>query len=110
MGCINVDVWPVVLYNIHTSISVVNTTRVQATITGGTLETSIEEYKLPLTISTIPVGQRVSAFTQSFNDKINISLSIVCTTSLGDEVFLEVIEGRLITIDGQYIKVLKDAI
>lgn len=110
MSCISVDIWPVILYNISTSVTRVGGADIAVNTVprGNNINVGLT---LPSILTTIVVnGGRLSLLAQSVNTNIHTAISIVCSTSWGDEVFLEVIEGRLITIDGQYIKVLKDGI
>lgn len=110
MGCINVEVWPAVIYNIRTSVTPVGGKNISVVKAGGDFSVDTE-LTPPSVLTTVLLGNgRFSTSVIPQNAGINVTVSIVCTTSTGTEVFLEVIEGRLITIDGQYIKVLKDGV
>ena len=108
MSCISVDIWPVVLYNISTSVTRIG----GANITVGTVPRGYNVnvgLTLPSLLTTISASNsRLTLLARSANTKVHTTINIVCSTSWGEEVFLEVLEGRLITIDGQYIKVLKE--
>ena len=41
------------------------------------------------------------------NEKISVQIYLVCSVSLGDDEYLQVLEGNVILIDGSFVKVLK---
>ena len=107
MSCINVTVWPVILYDISTDISVTNSLQVSVEGRSDNIHSEItgSSESVVVNINTSNTGIDVSV--QSRGGRVSTTLSIVCTVSTGETVFLEVIEGRLITIQGEYIKVLR---
>ena len=107
MSCMSVTVLPVILYNISTNIS--TTGRFQGNVQTGSsnINSEIIYSTQPATINVHSVDSEISVSVQSSGSKMSTGLSIVCTISTGDTVFLEVLEGRLITIEGEYIKVLR---
>lgn len=110
MSCINVDIWPAVLYDISTSFTKVSGANILAE-RASEPASIVAELASPSILTTVYNNSGRLAFSaRPVNTGINITVSIVCTASSGEEIFLEVLDGRLITIDGQYIKVLKDGI
>ena len=91
MGCINVEVWPAVIYNIRTSVTPVGGKDISVVRTGGNFRVDAE-LTPPSILTTVLLGNgRFSTSVIPQNAGINVTISIVCTTSTGTEVFLEVI-------------------
>jgi hypothetical protein len=110
MSCISVEVWPVVIYNLNVSITEVSSRSISVHNISDNLNVNAEVTSSSILI-TSQVRNGVSPIViDPRPSTISISLGIVCTSTAGIDTILEVIEGRLITIDGQYIKVLKNGV
>lgn len=107
MSCINVTVWPVILYDISTDISVTNSLQVSVEGRSDNIYSEITSSSESVVVNVNASNTGIDVSVQSRGGRVSATLSIVCTISTGETVFLEVIEGRLITIEGEYIKVLR---
>ena len=107
MGCLTAVISPSFLYDIHSSVenqntgldSVIenlNSQLVTETENINDLEVSVQSYSPTLIAGVTFIPQTITA-----------QLSLVCQISPGVWENLQVLEGSIITIDGQYIKVHK---
>lgn len=110
MGCLTAAIYTAFLYDIDSSIENKNV-KVEATVDSysstpevnllfdDVFEVQIGNFNLPPSASTFYIAQT-----------LDIQVSLVCSTASGEYEFLSVIEGNIITIDGQYIRVLRNGI
>ena len=54
-----------------------------------------------------PLSSEVNLSVKSKNSKVSVKTSLLCSTGIGQSQYLAVFEGYVITIDGQYMKVLR---
>lgn len=110
MGCLTAAIYTAFLYDIDSSIENKNT-GVEADIYNCSdipevslfiddlIEVQLDNFNLTPTTSTLYIAQT-----------LDVQVSLVCSTSTGEYELLSVAEGNIITIDGQYIRVLRNGI
>lgn len=110
MGCLTAAIYTAFLYDIDSSIENKNT-EVEAVINS---YSSIPEVNLLfgdfIEVQINGINPTPSASTFYIAQSLDVQISLVCSTAAGDYEFLSVIEGNIITIDGQYIRVLRNGI
>lgn len=110
MGCLTAAIYTAFLYDIDSSIENKNTkvevnTHSCSTIPEVSLliddliEVQLDNFNLTPTASTLYIAQT-----------LDVQVSLVCSTSTGEYELLSVTEGNIITIDGQYIRVLRNGV
>lgn len=105
MGCINTEV-SVVSRGINVIINKLSTFIATLIAISSPTPTITTATLPPLLFSTEAVSSPVSSTIEPAGKVTSSSISIVCTTSIGEEEFLEVVEGRLFAIEDGYLKVL----
>lgn len=110
MGCLTAAIYTAFLYDIDSSIENKNVD-VSASTTGYS--------EIPAVSILVNAGPEVqidnfnqtpTTLTSFINQTLSVELSLVCVVSTGEFELLRVIEGNIITIDGQYIRVLRNGI
>lgn len=66
--------------------------------------------KTPVNIVTQNLNVPVEITTSFIPQTLNVQVSLVCQTTTGEYELLRVAEGNIITIDGQYIRVLRNGV
>ena len=110
MGCLTAAIYTAFLYDIDSSIENKNTEVEVSTYNCSNIpevslfiddliEVQLDNFNLTPTSSTLYIAQT-----------LNVQISLVCSTPTGEYEFLSVTEGNIITIDGQYIRVLRNGI
>ena len=108
MGCINVEV-SLVQESLEEIVSnIENSFAVSINNASQHLPISVTNSHSPLLITVIDLGNSLAEVITLHNSPISTSVSIVCSTTLGIDEFLEVIEGRLFALENGYLKVLKE--
>ena len=110
MGCLTAAIYTAFLYDIDSSVENENT-EVETTVSN---LSNIPEVAVlinaPIDVQTYNFNLSPSTSTYFVSQTLHVEVSLVCTVETGDEELLRVIEENLITIDGQYIKVLRNVV
>ena len=110
MGCLTAAIYTAFLYDIDSSIENENvkvevdtynysSTPEVSLFIDDLIEVQLDNFNLTPTTSTLYIAQT-----------LDVQVSLVCSTSTGEYELLSVTEGNIITIDGQYIRVLRNGI
>lgn len=110
MGCLTAAIYTAFLYDIDSSIENQNTGIETSTqclssipevslLVNYSIEAQVDNFNLTPTTTTLFITQ-----------SLGVQVSLVCSTSTGEYELLSVTEGNIITIDGQYIRVLRNGI
>lgn len=106
MGCISVRIVPVPVaeMSVHTaSENGISSSADCRNAIISAIATAIAT-KTELSVSSLPIDMTASA--SSVNTKPRVTIGLVCRVGTSD-MYLMVEEGNLITIDGEYMKVLR---
>lgn len=110
MGCLTAAIYTAFLYDIDSSIENKNT-KVEvdtynyssipevSLLIDDLIEVQLDNFNLTPTTSTLYIAQT-----------LDVQVSLVCSTPTGEYELLSVTGGNIITIDGQYIRVLRNGI
>lgn len=110
MGCLTAAIYTAFLYDIDSSVENKNVeVETSVSIINSIPEVTIL-FNTPIEVQIDNFNQTPTTSTNFIPQTIETEIYIVCTVSTGETEFLRVIEGNIITIDGQYIKVLKNGI
>ena len=110
MGCLTAAIYTAFLYDIDSSIENENVKVEVDTYNYSSIpevnlfiddliEVQLDNFNLTPTTSTLYIAQT-----------LDVQVSLVCSTSTGEYELLSVTEGNIITIDGQYIRVLRNGV
>lgn len=110
MGCLTAAIYTAFLYDIDSSIENENVKVEVDTYNYSSIpevslfiddliEVQLDNFNLTPTASSLYIAQT-----------LDVQVSLVCSTSAGEYELLSVTEGNIITIDGQYIRVLRNGI
>lgn len=110
MGCLTAAIYTAFLYDIDSSIENKNVKVEVDTYNYSSIpevslfiddliEVQLDNFNLTPTASTLYIAQT-----------LDVQVSLVCSTATGEYELLSVTEGNIITIDGQYIRVLRNGV
>jgi len=110
MGCLTAAIYTAFLYDIDSSIENKNVE----------LNTTVNSLNAECIVELVNVNFIDALISRECSDvhleliysppTIHTAISLVCNVSSGEYEFLRVIEGNIITIDGQYIRVLRNGV
>lgn len=109
MGCLSLTIQDRTLVDIEASAECRNTGLVaSADCRNASLSVETDARNTPPAVSVIGIAPTVSFAVVSVNIRPSVSVGLVCGVNLdGTWQYLQVEDGCLITIDGQYMKVLR---
>lgn len=110
MGCLTAAIYTAFLYDIDSSIENRNTEVEVSTYDHSSIPDVILTGDNIIGVQLDNFNQTPTSSTLYIAQTLNVQISLVCSTSTGEYEFLSVTEGNIITIDGQYIRVLRNGI
>lgn len=107
MGCLSVSIQKAAVVDISVSAGCENGIDASADCRNAMLMAIATALNVGPDISIQDIRPDIQLNAENRNTKPSVSIYLVCKVDLGGDLYLQVEEGNVITIDGMYMKVMK---
>ena len=109
MSCLSAVISTAFLYDINSSIENKNVPLTTVVSTSTSVDFTVNELS-DIEVTADVLSPTIDTNISYTSPTVSFTISLVCSVSGDDYEYLQVLEGFVILIDGQYVKVIKNGI